>query len=126
MDLLTQLARQMAAMDLGALGGPGGTLFIGQMPAAPVDAVALYARDLRTPGDDAGAVVQVLVRGDGGETAALTLAGRIAAALDGFCGYLCGDGFWADVRLLSGPADIGAGRTGHHEYAISFRVYYCE
>lgn len=125
MHLLEQLIRQMSYEGLGALLEDGGALCFGVMPPEPGHVICVIARDVRTPGDPDGAMVQVLVRGGEGVMMALGPAQAVADAMDGWSGYLCGSGYRADIELVNGPADIGPDKSGRHLYAMNFCVRYC-
>ncbi len=118
MNLLKQVAAQLAFMGFGRLDGE---IFWGRMPDAPDGCVGVFSLDSGVAGGSAR--VQVLIR-DAGDGAAYEKACRIAQALDGFRGFLGGDG--AEAKITVAGAAAGQGEDGRLRalYSVELDVMY--
>jgi len=126
-NLLEEMARQLALSGFGraADGEQDGNIYWGHMPDRPDTCVCVYAEDNALPGSAAGARVRVVCR-----SASLREAYGTAAAigdkLDGFRGFLGGDGADAAVDAGTTAVSLGADEKKRELYATDLRVRYCE
>lgn len=128
MTIIEQLARYLAAkLALPFEGAVSGAVFFGYLPAAPVKAVCVYASDLRAPGDQDGARVQIVIRSDADGAWPLEKAVEIMRLLDERRDLLfTADGdYISRVETESGFEFAGLENNATQMYAANFRVYYC-
>lgn len=128
MHLIAQLARQLAESGHGTWpeAGRQGDVFYGMMPPKPDACLCVYAVDASVPGSENGARVQIVLRGPPGVTdPPLTLGMAVAEELDGWKGFLCGDGHYVKIAVENGPADIGPDENSRQMYSVNLRVRYC-
>lgn len=96
-----------------------------QLPAAPDEAVAVVASDLRPAADSQGSRFQVLARGLPGEDSGLSLSSRVMALLAGFCGLLDPDSpLILRTKLEGGAARIETDSRGRTTYSMNFRIWH--
>ena len=121
MNLLRHLAGHL---EFCGFGKPDENIFWGRMPDSPDACVCLFSADSGLPGRDAGDTVRVVNRasspGEAYETAC-----AIAQALDGFDGFLAGEGALARIEVLSGASGMGADGKKRELYTIELRMRYC-
>ena len=124
--ILEDMTRHLAFLGLGTIPDMinDGDLFYGLMPEKPDQAVCLMASDAAMPGAQEGARLQLIVR-------ALTVREAtqrmqwILDRLDGFDGFLAGDGPKALIRVESGAHGLGVDDKRRPLYSANLRVWYC-
>lgn len=129
MNLMEQLARHLEFLGFGVYASEeeAGDIFYGQMPDAPDRAVCVFSQDSATPGSTGGARMQVFTRGAVGDAKTpYETACAIAEALDGFMGFLAGDGAYARIEAVSAAQGMGIDESGRHLYTSNYRIFYCE
>ncbi len=119
MNLLEQIARHLAFCGLGRADGD---IFWGRMPDQPDDCIGVFSTD--GGADEADARIQILNRASEPKRAYET-ACRIARALDGFQGFLAGDGAMARITAESTAAGLGTDVKKRELYAANIRAAYC-
>ena len=128
MTIIEQAARYLAAkLRLPFESDQPGSVFFGYMPAKPAKAICVYANDLRAPGDDEGARIQVVVRSDLDGAWPLEKSVEIMRLLDEQRDVLFtkdGD-FISRIETESGFEFAGMSDNQIQMYAANFRVYYC-
>lgn len=125
-DLLDGLARLLA--DAGHVtytpDGPGGDLFLEDMPPTPDAAVALWLydggqQDARNPYDTVR--LQVRTRGGPDPRPSRARAQAIYSELHGLAGVALADGTWLILAAARGtPAPMGPDSSGRHEHVVNF------
>ena len=98
-------------------------LFFGLLPDAPDRALALMCRDAGVSG---AARYQIYTRGLPGEILyPYRWALACGQALDGFCGYLHGDGPRARILVTCCAQGTGIDMRGRHLYLCTLEVWHC-
>ena len=99
-------------------------IFWGRMPDSPDGCVCVFSADSGLPGRSEGASIRLVNRatspGEAYETAC-----AMARDLDGFDGFLAGNGTLARIDVLSGASGMGADGKKRELYSIDLRVRYC-
>lgn len=129
MNLMEQLARHLEFLGFGVYASEqeAGDIFYGQMPDAPDSAVCVFSQDSAMPGSASGARMQVFTRGAVGDAKGpYEAACAIAEALEGFMGFLMGDGVYVRIEAVSVAQGMGLDESGRHIYSSNYRVFYCE
>ena len=104
MNLLKEMARHL---EFAGFGERDRDIFWGRMPDSPDACVAVFSPDSARPGAENGARVQIVNRAES-PGAAYETACRIARAMDGFYGFLAGDGAMARITAESTAAGSAA------------------
>lgn len=118
MELTEHIALYLQGQGVGCAVGAN-------LPAAPDEAVAVIATDLRPAADSQGSRFQVLARGKPGEDSALSLSSRVMALLVGFCGLLDPESpLVLRTRLEGGAAKLETDARGRITYSMNFRIWH--
>lgn len=125
-DVLDGIARLLDAQGLATYRptGPGGDLFVEDMPPAPDAAVGLWlyggeAPDTRNAYDTPR--LQVRVRGTADPRVSRARAWAIYSALHGLAGAALPDGTWLILAAARGtPGPMGRDSSGRHEHVVNF------
>lgn len=129
MNLMEQFARHLEFIGFGAYASEeeAGNIFYGQMPDEPDEATGVFSQDSATPGSASGARLQVYTRGAVGDAKTpYETACAMASALEGFIGFLYGDGAFVRIEGISCAQGMGLDDSGRHIYSSQYRVYYCD
>lgn len=129
MNLMEQFSRHLEFAGFGAYASEEeeGDIFYGQMPDAPDTAIGVFSQDSATPGSTSGARIQVYTRGAVGDAKTpYETACAIADALEGFIGFLGGDGAFVRIEVINAAQGMGLDDSGRHIYTSNYRVFYCE
>lgn len=127
MNLIEAIARHLEFLGFGTMPTPtcGGKIHWGLMPDQPDTAICVYSTDSGQCGSQHHpARIQILVRATSTREA-YELSQHIANALDGFSGYLHGDGAWAVFDSVNTSVGIGADELRREMYVSNFYVRYC-
>ena len=122
MNLLKEMARHL---EFAGFGERDRNIFWGRMPDAPDACMAVFSSDSARPGAENGARVQIVNRAES-PGAAYETACELANALDGFHGFLAGDGAAAKITVLSAASGMGGDGKKREMYAAELRVLYGE
>lgn len=129
MNLMEQFARHLEFEGFGTYASEEapGDIFYGQMPDDPDEAICVFSQDSATAGSDSGARLQVYTRGAVGDAKTpYETACAIAEALEGFIGFLGGDGAFVRVEVINAAQGMGLDDSGRHLYSSNYRVFYCD
>lgn len=129
MNLIEEVARHLEFAGIGymATAEEDGDIFFGHMPDEPDEAVCVFSSDSARPGDEDGARIQVMTRGVVGDARTpYERALKVTEALDGFTGFLAGDGPMADVEVVMSARGVGRDTSGRELYASTYAVTYCD
>lgn len=123
-DVVGGIARYLAALDLLAYDPTGttGDTFVGTMPPAPGEAVALtlYGDATTDARDDAdSARLQIRVRGTSDPRVSERRCLAIRDALHGLAGVELPDGTWLVLATAPRPSPMGADGNGRHEHVTN-------
>lgn len=123
-DLADGLARYLAARGLLTYDPTGtrGDTFIGTMPPAPDEAVALTLYGDGTTTDRDGADldrVQIRVRGTADPRTSYDRCLALRDALHGLAGVELPDGTWLVLATAPRPAPMGTDANGRHEHVTN-------
>ena len=126
MNLLEQLAAHLAFCGFGTAASyeADGNIHWGRMPDQPDDCICVFSMDSSVPGDENGARIQIMNRAKQPRKAYET-AYQIACELDGFAGFLGGDGSMAHITVESSAVGLGADTKKRELYSTNIRVRYC-
>ena len=133
MNLIEHLADHLDYEGFGKLATleEDGNIFWGELPetrnAAGVD-ICVMSTDSAYGGKPGGARIQIHVRGpEGDERTPYEMACAITDCLQGFEGYLHGDGPYAIVtEVLSSAQGAGTDQNGRRYYVSNYRIAYCD
>jgi len=114
MNLLEEVAAHLAWCGLGE------SVHWGRMPDAPDECVCVFSEGSAGK----GARMRILNRACDTRTAYETAA-RIAEALEGFRGFLAGDGTDVRIELENAAEGLGADGKKRELYANDVTVYLC-
>lgn len=124
MNLLKQIAEQLACCGLGRTAGEEQDIFWARMPDVPDTCICVLSGDSAVSGSDRGAQIRILNRGrQPGE--AYETACAIAEAMDGFRGFLAGDGADARIDVTAAAAGMGEDARKRELYSTEMTVHYC-
>ena len=129
MNLMEQFARHLEFEGFGTYASEEvpGDIFYGQMPDEPDEAICVFSQDSATPGSTSGARLQVYTRGAVGDAKTpYETACAMADALEGFIGFLGGDGAFVRVEVINAAQGMGLDDSGRHLYSSNYRVFYCD
>ena len=124
MNLLEQIAQHLAFCGFGRTAGAEANIYWGRMPDQPDDCVCVYSTDSALAGGTQGARIQLVNRSPSPRRAYET-AVEMAEALDGFDGFLAGEGALARIDVVSAAAGLGADAKKREMYAVNILVRYC-
>jgi hypothetical protein len=107
--------------------GPGGNIFIDDLPDAPNEAVGVYTQggpeaDSKNYFDEPH--VQIIVRGDSGAVWAPAMCATLYSALHGLNGIVLPSGAYlvSCVGVQSSPTRLGPDSSGRYRYSMNFRL----
>ncbi|MBQ9198370.1 MAG: hypothetical protein IJ157_14200 [Clostridia bacterium] len=121
MNLLREMAEHIEFCGFGRMDRD---IFWGRMPDSPDACVCLFSSDSALPGEESGARLRLVNRAASpGE--AYERACGLAAALDGFDGFLAGDGRMARIDVTAAASGMGADGKKRELYRTELRVRYC-
>ena len=129
MNLIEQLAFHLEFLGLGlcATEERDGDVYWGHMPDSPDNAVCVFSTDSGVPGGAAGARVQVYARGAVGDVRTpYERSVAITEALDGYMGFLSGDGTGVRIETVNSAQGVGTDTRGRHLFSSNYRVFYCD
>lgn len=126
MNLLEQIAAHLELCGFGtvATAQQDGNIHWGRMPDQPDDCICVYSTDSAYPGAENGARIQIINRAKQPRKA-YEVAYQIACELDGFNGFLGGDGSMANIEIMSSAVGVGADTKKRELYSTNIRVRYC-
>ena len=126
MNLLEQIAAHLELCGFGtvATARQDGNIHWGRMPDQPDDCICVYSTDSAYPGAENGARIQIMNRAKQPRKA-YEVAYQIACELDGFNGFLGGDGSMANIEIMSSAVGVGADTKKRELYSTNIRVRYC-
>lgn len=126
MNLLEQIAMQLQIGGFGILATneQDGNICWGRMPDQPDDCICVYSSDSAYHGAENGARIQIINRSISTRTAYET-ACNIGNELDGFSGFLGGNGAYASIDVESAAVGLGADTKKREMYSTNIRVRYC-
>lgn len=128
MNLIEHIADHLDFEGIGTLATlhEEGNLYWGEMPDMPDLAVSVNSTDSSYGGSEEGARIQIICRGAVGDVRApYELSCRITDVLEGFNGYLHGDGPQVIIKTLQTALGVGKDTRGRHLYTSNYRVWYC-
>lgn len=127
MNLLEHLALHLDFEGLGtaAAADHDGDIHWGLMPDAPDDCICCFSTDSGVPGEPSGARIQIYTRSRS-NIRAYERAVAITETLEGFHGFLHGDGPDVSIETINSAAGLGADSKQRALYASNFRVRYCD
>lgn len=127
MNLLEQMAAHLELCGFGTTASTentGGNIHWAVMPDAPDECICIFSSDTGVPGSTNGARLQIMCRAKTARTAYET-AVAIGQELDGYSGFLGGDGSMATIDVLNSGVGSGADTKKREMYATNIRVKYC-
>lgn len=126
MNLIEQIAYHIELLGFGhvATAEEDGDIYWGRMPDQPDDCIVVMSTDSAVPGAQYGARIQIMNRAKSTRKAYETSA-NLAAELDGFTGFLKGDGDNATIEVENAACGIGPDTKKREMYSTNIRVYYC-
>ena len=129
MNLIEQIAQHLEFCGLGfcATQEEPGDIFFGHMPDEPDEAVCVFSTDSGYGGSETGARIQIMTRGKVGDARTpYERACAITRELEGFSGYLAGDGPFARIDTVNSAHGMGADTSGRELYTSNYTVAYCD
>ncbi|MBR1710597.1 MAG: hypothetical protein IJ719_17530 [Clostridia bacterium] len=133
MNLLEHIADHLDFEGLGILNTDEqeGDIFWGilpeDLPANAERSISVMSTDSSYGGSPSGARIQIFTRGGIGDVrTSYELACEITRVLEGFNGYLHGDGPHVRVEVLSSAQGSGLDTSGRHYYVSNYKFYYCD
>lgn len=125
--MLEELCRHLEFCGLGSMPDEtqSGNIHWGHMPDSPDECICVLSTDSGLPGSDSGARIQVMTRAVT-TRAAYELSQRVAEELDGFSGFLAGDGARASIEAINTSTGLGADTKRRELYSSNFLVRYCD
>jgi len=126
MNLIEQIARQLELFGFGTAADneTDGNIHWGRMPDKPDNCICVYSTNAAVPGDKDGARIQIMNRAKSPREAFETSA-NIAAELDGWRGFLGGDGSEAFITITNSAQGLGPDTMMREIYVSNIRVTYC-
>ena len=128
MNLIEAVCDHLEFLGLGTCNTDetAGDLFWGILPDAPDRALAVMSVDSAFGGSAGGARIQIFTRGEPGHVREpYEWAVEVAEALEGYSGFLSGDGPMARVEAVSTAEGCGVDTSGRCLYVSNFRIWYC-
>lgn len=122
MNIAKLLARHLEFEGFGALDK---SLFWGWLPDTPDTAACVYSHDSGIPGSDHCARLQIITRSQSVKDG-YDLSQAIAESLDGYTGYLAGDGAHASITVVNATTGLGDDHMHRSLYSTNVTVYYCD
>ena len=129
MNLIEMIAKHLEFCEIGVYASQEepGDIFFGHMPDEPDNAVCVFSSNSGVAGSDAAARVQIMTRGPVGDVRTpYERACAITGELDGFSGYLCGDGPYARFDTVNSAQGMGMDDRGRELYTSNYTVAYCD
>lgn len=126
MNLIETIAHHLEFCGFGtvATASQDGNIHWGRMPDDPDDCICVYSTDSAFPGAVNGARIQIMNRAKQPRKA-YEIAYQIGCELDGFSGFLNGDGSMANIEVESCAVGLGADTKKRELYSTNIRVRYC-
>ena len=123
MNLLEQIAYHLEMCGFGRVATleQDGNIHWGRMPDQPDDCICVYSTDSAVHGAEDGARIQIINRSPNTRTAYEVAAG-IGNELDGYRGFLGGDGYMADIEVDSAACGLGADTKKREMYSTNIRT----
>ena len=129
MNILESVCDHLDFLGLGIMNTDEaeGNLFWGILPDSPDRALAVMSTDSAYGGSAAGARIQIFTRGPVGEIRVpYEWAVDVCHALEGFHGFLHGDGPYVRIEPVSIAQGAGADTSGRYLYVSNYRIFYCD
>lgn len=126
MNLLEELAAHLEWCGFGvcASAESDGDIHWARMPDSPDDCVCVYSTDSGVGGASSTARFQIMVRAKSARKA-YELAYEIGQELDGFDGFLAGDGRDARIEVINAATGLGPDTKKREIYVTNIAVKYC-
>ncbi len=126
MTIIEELAAHIEFLGFGTVADSetDGNIHWGRMPDSPDDCICVYSTDSGVGGPDNTARFQIMNRAKSTKDAYET-SYAIAKALDGFDGYLAGDGHGAIIEVINSAAGLGPDTKKREIYVTNIYVQYC-
>lgn len=126
MNILEELAEHLAFCGFGstATAEEDGDICWGRMPDEPDDCTCIFSSDTGTGGPDSPGRFQIMTRARSTRKA-YELSCAIGEELDGFHGFLHGDGRQTIIEVVNAGTGMGADTKKREVYVTNIRVKYC-
>ncbi len=126
MNLLEELAAHLEWCGFGTLACAerDGNIHWARMPDEPDDCTCVYSTDSGVGGPDSTARFQIMTRAKRPRDA-YELSYSIAQELDGFDGFLCGDGRGVIIEVINAATGLGPDTKKREIYVTNIAVKYC-
>ena len=128
MNLIERLCDHLEFLGLGICNTDetAGDLFWGILPDSPDRALAVMSVDSSYAGSTNGARIQIFTRGAPGQVRVpYEWSVEVAEELEGFSGFLSGDGPRVSIEAISVAEGAGTDTSGRHLYVSNYRIRYC-
>lgn len=126
MNLLEELAHHLEFCGFGTVASEeeDGNIHWARMPDSPDSCICVYSTDSGVPTSENGARIQIMNRSNKTREAYETSA-DIANELDGFHGFLNGNGRLVRISVENAACGIGTDTKKREMYTTNLRVHYC-
>ena len=126
MNLLEELARHLEFCGFGTFADENtdGDIHWGRMPDSPDDCICVNSTDSGVGDADSPARIQIMNRARETKTA-YELSYKIAQELDGFKGFLNGDGRDVRIKVINSATGMGPDGKKREIYVTNIVVKYC-
>lgn len=126
MNLIETLARHLDVCGFGTAADEtqDGDIHWGRMPDQPDSCICVFSTDTAYPGAPNGARIQIMNRSKSAREAYETSA-NIAEELEGWSGFLAGDGPHASISIINSAQGLGPDTKMREIYVTNIRVRYC-
>ncbi|MBE5797469.1 MAG: hypothetical protein E7327_08870 [Clostridiales bacterium] len=126
MNLLEELAAHLEWCGFGTLADEetDGDIQWARMPDSPDDCTCVYSTDSGVGGPDSTARIQIMTRAKSPRKA-YELSCAIAEELDGFNGFLHGDGRGVIIEVINAATGLGPDTKKREIYVTNVAVRYC-
>lgn len=128
-NLIEQMANHLEFLGLGlcATEEQDGNIFWGHLPDKPDCAICIFSTDTGFSGRKDGARIQIYTRGGVGDTQwPYEMACRITEELEGFIGFMAGDGVSVRMETVNSAQGLGTDTRGRELYSSNYLIYYCD
>lgn len=126
MNLLEELAHHLEFLGFGTCADAetDGDIHWARMPDSPDDCICVYSTDSGVGGPDSRARFQIMNRAKSARTAYET-SYAIAQDLEGFDGFLAGDGHQVIIEVVNAATGLGPDTKKRDVYVTNITVRYC-
>lgn len=126
MNLLEELAHHLEFLGFGtcADADTDGDIHWARMPDSPDDCICVYSTDSGVGGPDSRARFQIMNRAKSTREAYET-SYAIAQELEGFSGFLAGDGHQVIIEVVNAATGLGPDTKKREVYVTNITVKYC-